>query len=107
MEKRIPSTSDPNKPNLPRRLFWDYNVEKIDWQKGSVGIIRRVIERGTKNEWEILIGFYGKDRVIASLLGGCNSFPDEIVSEISEYFKIRPEELKCYTPTPLRPKHWH
>ena len=35
------------KPNFPKRLFWEYNFEKIDWKKHAEAIIDRVIERGT------------------------------------------------------------
>lgn len=34
-------------PSLHKRLFWEFDFDRIDWQKDAVSIIRRVIERGT------------------------------------------------------------
>ena len=48
--KNITKTKKSNKPDLPRQLFWDWDFEKIDWKKGYLSIIARVLERGDKDE---------------------------------------------------------
>lgn len=106
MKNESPDSPNKIRPDLPNHFFWEYDLEKTDWQRDSVGIILRVIERGSKKHWEILVDFYGKERVLASLLGACDSFPEEIIAEVSDYFKIRPEDLRCSTPIPWRPKRW-
>ena len=82
---------------VPKRLFWEYNCDKIDWQKEATGIIQRVMERGTQAEWKELVRFYGERDVIYSLKNEINSLPDEVISEVCAYFKLVPTELKCYT----------
>lgn len=48
---------------LRKSLFWDTNIETIDWEKHKRAIIQRVFERGTQREIEELIKFYGMDEV--------------------------------------------
>jgi hypothetical protein len=94
------------RPEVPKRLFWEYDYDRIDWQKESVGIIERVIERGTRKDWENLIAFYGKDRVVASLIGEINYLRDDVITEACNYFGLQPENLKCYIRKRSRPTHW-
>ena len=55
-----------HKPNLNifhRVLFWDTDFDKIDWIRSKDAVIRRVFERGTKEERAETIRFYGKEAV--------------------------------------------
>ena len=61
------------RPALPKRLFWEFRYEKIDW----VGDYGTVIER-----------------------------VDFTISKVCEYFKLKQEELRCYTRKQLRKGHW-
>jgi plasmid maintenance system antidote protein VapI len=59
-----------NHPDLTRirpALFWDTSFEKIDWQQQKRAVIQRVFERGSAEEKEEIINFYGKDIVDAEL----------------------------------------
>ncbi|RFS22576.1 plasmid maintenance system antidote protein [Chitinophaga silvatica] len=49
-----------NLPKLRKVLFWDTQIERIDWQKQKRAIIKRVFERGTEKEKQEIIRFYGK-----------------------------------------------
>lgn len=51
------------KPNLPDWLFWEVNLETINWKKAFKSVIERVLDRGSEEEIEELIRFYGRDRV--------------------------------------------
>lgn len=94
------------KPDLKKRLFWEYDYEHIDWQKEVVGIIERVIERGTHEEWDELVRFYGKQKVIAVLKNNIRFLPDEIIADACEYFQLKPDVLLCYTRKQLQKGHW-
>jgi hypothetical protein len=52
------------RPNLPKELFWEFDFEKIDWQREYRTIMERVLDKGDKAEWEEMIRFYGTDKVI-------------------------------------------
>jgi hypothetical protein len=93
-------------PNLPRRLFWDCNFDKIDWEKGYLSVIARVIERGDKEELEEMVRFYGKPRVTNALKFELTYLPDYIIDEVCGYFNLKKEELACYTFKQSRRGHW-
>lgn len=85
------------KPDLHRRLFWDMVYDKIEWHPSYRTIIQRVMERGTEKEWEELILFYGRKKVVKTLKEEINYLPDHIIEAVSQYFHLKPDELKCYT----------
>lgn len=91
-------------PNVPKRLFWEYSYAAIGWQNEATGIIQRVIERGTHEEWKELIRFYGEKNVVYALKNEINSLPDEVIGDVCNYFIVAPTELKCYTRKLSNPK---
>jgi hypothetical protein len=36
----------PDKPDLPRHLFWDFRFDEIEWRQEYCTVIARVVERG-------------------------------------------------------------
>ncbi|WP_127130714.1 DUF6922 domain-containing protein [Pseudoflavitalea rhizosphaerae] len=100
------STGKNNKPNLHKRLFWDWKYEAIDWQVIYPSVIARVVERGTDEEIEELIRFYGKPKVINALMKEILYLPDYAVDKVTHYFSIQKEELACYERKRLRKGHW-
>ena len=78
-----------NRPNLDhyrKAVFWDTDIEKLDWEKNRQWIIRRVFEYGGEEEILETIRFYGKDVV------------KEILSDIADERKAenRSENIKMY-----------
>lgn len=54
------------KPNLKvfrKALFWDTDIDKINWQKQYKAVIQRVYERGNKEEQEEIARFYGETKI--------------------------------------------
>lgn len=94
-----------NRPNLHRRLFWEFKYEEIDRQKEYAAIIERVIERGTEEEWKQLIRFYGVERVVSTLRHETNYLPDEIIEDVCQFFSLKPTESKCYIRKQSLPRH--
>lgn len=95
-----------DRPNFSRRLFWEYRYDQIDWRLEYSMIIDRVIERGTHEEWEELVRFYGKELVIKTLKDETSYLPDEIIADVCGHFNLKPTELKCYTKKQSTPRHW-
>lgn len=78
-----------NHPNLKhyrKALFWDTNMETLDWERNQLWIIRRVFEYGSEEEILETLRFYGKDIV------------KEVLSSITDERKIanRNENVKKY-----------
>ena len=61
-----------NRPNLRhyrKAIFWDTDIETLDWDKNRQWITRKVFEYGGEEEILETIRFYGKD-VIKEVLSG-------------------------------------
>ena len=93
-------------PNLDKGLFWDWRYHDIDWQKSYRSIIERVLERGTKQECEEIVRFYGKRKITVALKDEIKYLPDYIIDSVSSYFNIRKEDMACYTRKQLRKGYW-
>jgi hypothetical protein len=95
-----------DKPDLPRRLFWEFRYDDIEWRAEYLTVMARVIERGTPEEWAEMIRFYGKAKVIHALKEEIKFLADYAIEEVCAYFPLRKEELLCYTRKLSRPGHW-
>lgn len=56
-------TQIPNLSILRKVLFWDTDINKIDWERQKKAVIERVWERGTEEEQNEIIRYYGMDVV--------------------------------------------
>lgn len=57
----------PNLKHLRKALFWDTDIEKINWQKQYKPVIHRVFERGNKEEQDEILRFYGQEKINEAL----------------------------------------
>ena len=55
--------SHPDLNRLRSVLFWDTNINTIDWEKQKSAVIKRVFERGNQEEKDEITRFYGKSTV--------------------------------------------
>ncbi|WP_449439590.1 DUF6922 domain-containing protein [Pedobacter steynii] len=52
--------------NIIRKiLFWDTDIDKINWKDQYKSIIERVFERGNDAEKAEMLNFYGKEKIKA------------------------------------------
>ncbi len=47
------------RPNLRPALFWDTDINTINWDKHKTAVIKRVLERGNESEKNEIARFYG------------------------------------------------
>ncbi|MCF0061814.1 plasmid maintenance system antidote protein [Dyadobacter chenwenxiniae] len=66
-EKQLKLT--PNLRILRKSLFWDTDVDRIDWEKQAKAVIERVFERGNNDEKEEMTRFYGQAKIQSVLAG--------------------------------------
>ncbi|KUJ59359.1 hypothetical protein AR687_23415 [Flavobacteriaceae bacterium CRH] len=48
---------------LRSAVFWDTDINKIDWQKQKRAVIQRVFERGNDFERDVITHFYGSETI--------------------------------------------
>ena len=53
------------RPNLRPALFWDTDINTINWDKHKESVIKRVLERGNETEKSEIARFYGFINTIA------------------------------------------
>jgi hypothetical protein len=94
------------KPDLPKWLFWDTSYEVLDWKWAYLYVIGRVIDRGNDQEFEALMRYYGRKKVIRTLRFEVLYLMDHSIERACAYFKLRPEELRCYMRKRSRGGYW-
>ena len=62
-EKKKQNSTQPNLSIIRTVLFWDTDMEKIDWQKQKKAIIKRIFERGNEMEKKEITRFYGNETI--------------------------------------------
>jgi len=75
----------PDLSKIDKILFWDSQMEKINWIKGAYHIIKRTFEYGNKTEIEEIIKFYGREKVAETL----NAIPSTDTWKLNERNKNR------------------
>ncbi|HEY4291386.1 MAG TPA: hypothetical protein VGN00_30000 [Puia sp.] len=80
--------------------------DEIDWMASYRTIIARVVERGNDDEFLELIRFYGHDYVLNTLKNDLTYLPKFAIPRVCDYFKLKEEELKCYTKKRLKKGLW-
>ena len=53
----------PDLSKIRPALFWDTDINKIDWIKYKPSIIKRIYERGNEQEKQEITRFYGKEAI--------------------------------------------
>ncbi|MET0636939.1 MAG: hypothetical protein ABWZ25_12990 [Chitinophagaceae bacterium] len=64
--ERVKQRQNTNKPDLNKIrsiLFWDTDMNKIDWSRQYRAVIRRVFERGNAREKKEITRYYGGDKI--------------------------------------------
>nr|WP_010925665.1 helix-turn-helix domain-containing protein [Microscilla sp. PRE1]AAK62873.1 MS151 [Microscilla sp. PRE1] len=59
----------PDMSILRKSLFWDTDINSVDWSDQSKAVIHRVFERGNEAEKDEIVRFYGAGEVEAALQG--------------------------------------
>jgi len=62
-ENKKLNLSHPDLSKLRRVLFWDTEIQKINWILQKQAVINRVFERGNEDEKNEILRFYGADEV--------------------------------------------
>ena len=94
--KYIKPAKDQPKPNLEDRLFWDWKLDQINWRRAARLVIERVLVRGNIKDYDELVRFYGREKVVRVLtIERCN-IPNISMDLVVGYFGLKKEELSCY-----------
>ena len=90
---------------LPSFLFWDVDMESIDKKKNARFIIRRVIQRGSLQDWIKIKDFYGLNFIRSEILL-MRELDSKTLCFFSTYFEIPKKNFRCFSIQQSIPKHF-
>lgn len=94
-------------PNLPSQLFWDTDIDELDWNAAYIPVITRVVERGDQNEIDEIIRFYGDEKVVTAVRDEIYFLPNYAIDRALKFFpELKKEEMYCYLNRKDKPYDW-
>jgi len=90
------------KPVFEKRIFWDVNFEKIDYDAKANFVIERVFERGDVEDIRQCRRYYGDEKVASALLHA-KFLPEHRMHLASAVIDKPLCEFRCYILSQLNP----
>ncbi len=90
------------KPVFQKRIFWDVDFDKLDYDTKARFVIERVFERGDVEDIRQCRRYYGDD-TIKGVLVSAKWLPKMRLHLVSAIFAIPLENFRCYTLQQLNP----
>jgi hypothetical protein len=95
--------SEKAKPIFHRRIFWDVNFDKLDYDLRANFVIERVFERGDVEDIRNCRRYYGDEKVTQALLNA--KFLPETRMYLASAVISRPlKDFRCYILRQLNPE---
>jgi hypothetical protein len=86
-------------------LFWDVDKAQLDFEKHAVHVVDKAINRGSWEDFQKVLGYYGRKRVKAIVKN--LRYMDKMTMQFSSvYFQIPITEMRCYIWRQSNPSHW-
>lgn len=83
------------KPILNKRIFWDTDFGKIDYDKSYRSVIERVFERGDVEDIRQVRRYYGDEKVKWTLTNA-KWLRYDIFVFCKNLFQFKNEDFRCY-----------
>jgi hypothetical protein len=94
-------------PNLDRVLFWDFDIDAMDFEKAYKTIIARIVERGGKEEIDEIVRFYGLEKVVKAIRDEIYFLPNYAIDKALKFFpELKKDEMYCYLNRKDKPYNW-
>jgi hypothetical protein len=94
-----------DKPNLDKRIFWDVEFEKLDYELYANFIIERVFERGDVDDIRQVRRFYGDEKVKVALTNA-KWLSKVTLSLAKAVLGNNNEDYRCYILKQSNPTHF-
>ena len=92
-----------SKPIFNKRIFWDVNFEKIDYDAKASWVICRVFERGDVDDIRQCRRYYSEEKIIDALLN-TKFLPEHRMHLASAIIDKPLQEFRCYILRQLNPE---
>src|SRR5690606_29933783 len=92
-----------HKPIFNKRIFWDVNFDKIDYDAKANFVIERVFERGDVDDIRQCRRYYGDEKVTNALLNA-KYLPERRLHLAAAVINKPVTSFRCYTLRQLNPE---
>jgi hypothetical protein len=92
-------------PVFARRIFWDVDFDKLDYDGKASFIIERVFDRGDVEDIRQCRRYYGDEQVIEALLKA-KFLRLDTLHFVAGLFEKPLEAFRCYALRQLNPEHF-
>jgi plasmid maintenance system antidote protein VapI len=93
-KKEFINQPGPEISKIRRGIFWDVNIDNIDFIERERFVIERVFERGNDSEIREIIKFYGKKKC-RSIIKSAKNPIFTTIKNAQHYLDLKKEDLKC------------
>lgn len=73
-------------PNLHPKFFWEFRFDEIDWEGAYKMVIARIVERGSQDEIDEIVRFYGHEKVISAIRDEIYFLPNYAIEDAINFF---------------------
>lgn len=91
---------------LNSALFWDIDIDELDYQKHARFIIERVLTRGNWNDWQELKSYYGLLKIQEEALK-IRYLDKKTFNFCHTFFNLNKEKFRCYNTEQSIQKLWN
>ena len=95
-KKDIKSSKDYQISDLSPHLFWDVDVQQLDWEKNLHFLIQRVLEYGVDRDWQILKQKFTIAQ-LAQISTELRTLDDKALHFIAAISHTPITQFRCYT----------
>lgn len=91
---------------LTQALFWDIDASTLQWEQNAPFIVERVLQRGTVEDFRLLLEKYKPDR-LRNIIKNLRYLDKKAMHFASVYFNIPLNEMRCYNTRQSTQPHWN
>lgn len=91
---------------LSNHIFWDVNINSIDYQKHARLVIERVVTFGNLEDWHKIKSFYGLAKIKKEALQ-IRILDSKTLNMLSLILKVPTQKFRCYKQIQSTNTHWN
>ena len=91
---------------LSQHLFWDVDIEKLDFDSCPAFIIKRVLEYGKWDDWTQIRNYYSMQTIKDAVMN-LRTLQSKALNYIALYTDTNKQDYKCYKFAQLHPTPWN
>ncbi len=94
------------RPDIATRLFWDIDVQAVDYDRDSLMVMERVLNYGNWADVKAIINYYGRQKMKEEVVKMADLKKDTL-SFLCVLLHLSPENFSCYNRRQSQPHYWH